>query len=115
MFSDDQKSIMLLVSKADLRKAIFEVFVTLKLNGSTKEEPEILTVEDAAAFLKLAKQTLYQLVSKKAVPFYKRNKRLYFKRTELLAWIEEGKQSTQNELNSEVMNYLRENHKKSNL
>lgn len=111
MFSDNEKKVLLLASKDDLQKVIFEVFIKMKMNGSTKEEPEIFTIEEAAAFLKLAKQTVYQLVSKKAVPHYKRNKRLYFKRSELLEWIEEGKQITQDKLNAEVMNFIRKNHK----
>ena len=115
MISDNEKKVFLLASNEDLQKAICQAFIKLKMAGSTKEEPEFFTIEEAAAFLKLAKQTLYQLVSKKAIPHYKRNKRLYFKRLELQEWIEEGKQVTQGELNVEMMDFIKKNHKKNSL
>lgn len=80
----------------------------------TKEkESEVLTVDEAAEFLNLARQTLYGLTSKRAVPFYKKNKRLYFKKTELMAWVEEGKKKMQREFDDEIVTYLNRNkHKK---
>lgn len=111
MFSDNEKKVLLLASKEDLQKAIFEVFVQMKMSGSTKQEPEFFTIEEASVYLKLAKQTVYQLVSKKALPHYKRNKRLYFRRVELLEWIEQGKQITQGKMNAEVMDFIKKNHK----
>ena len=115
MFTDNKKKVFLVASDEDLQKAMFRAFIKLKMSGSTRENPEFFTIDEAATFLKLAKQTLYQLVSKKAIPHYKKNKRLYFKRLELQEWIEEGRQITQNELNSEMMDFIKKNHKKNSL
>lgn len=82
-----------------------------KKSTTDKDVGEILTIDEAAKFLKLAKQTIYQLTSKRAIPFYKRNKRIYFKRSELLAWLDEGKQDMQVEFDDEVRIYL-QNRKK---
>lgn len=53
---------------------------------------EIVFLEEALEITGLAKPTLYSKTSKNEIPHYKRGRKLYFKRSELLAWIEEGKQ-----------------------
>lgn len=70
------------------------------------KQAEILTITEASDLLKLAKQTLYQLTSRRAIPFYKKNKRIYFKRTELIAWLEEGKQKTQEQFDNELLSHI---------
>jgi len=52
------------------------------------------SIELAVKVLDLAKPTIYALVSKGQIPHSKRGNRLYFNRTELLAWIAEGKRNT---------------------
>lgn len=55
-------------------------------------EKEFLTVKEAARELGLSASTLYKMVLKKEIPFYKPNgKILYFKRRELMDWIEQSK------------------------
>lgn len=98
-------------AKVELTKQSLVDFADRLLAGASPKivevtEEEILTIDEAAKFLKLAKQTIYQLTSKKALPFYKLNKRIYFKRSELLALIESGKQEVQSDLDDEVRNYL---------
>jgi len=78
-------------------------------------QPEFLTISEAADLLKLAKQTLYQLTSRRAIPFYKKNKRIYFKRTELLAWLEDGKQQTQQEFDEALLAHIQGIHKKRDI
>lgn len=53
--------------------------------------PELLNVTQAAEYLNLAKQTLYGFTSKGVIPYLKRGKKLYFKKSELNKWISEGK------------------------
>lgn len=52
---------------------------------------EVLNVDQAAAFLHIAKPTLYAMTSQRKIPFYKNGKRVLFKRKELEAWLSEGK------------------------
>ena len=59
-----------------------------------------------STLLNLARQAIYGLCNRRAIPFYKRNIRLYFKRSELLAWIEEGRKKTQVEFDEVVANYI---------
>ena len=63
---------------------------------------QVLTVDEAASFLKLAKQTVYQLVSARDIPFSKKGKRLYFQRRELEQWIAEGRKRTRKEISESV-------------
>lgn len=57
-----------------------------------RETPaEIISIDQAVELLNLAKPTIYALTSRGEIPFFKTGKKLYFKRSELLAWIEQGK------------------------
>ena len=60
-------------------------------NKGQEALPEILTIKEACEVLNLAKPTLYAMTSKKVIPFFKRSKKLYFKRSQLVKWIEAGK------------------------
>lgn len=55
------------------------------------EIPELLSIDDAAKYLNLAKQTLYGFTSKGVIPYLKKGKKLYFKKSEIDKWINEGK------------------------
>tara|TARA_R110002051_G_C8744325_1_gene499493 strand:+ start:2597 stop:2932 length:336 start_codon:yes stop_codon:yes gene_type:complete len=46
----------------------------------------------------LAKPTVYGLCRKNEVPYHKRNGRLYFFRSEIIAWIKQGRQKTNLEI-----------------
>lgn len=52
---------------------------------------EVLNADQAAAYLHIAKQTLYTLTSKRKVPFYKNGKKILFRRGDLDDWLNRGK------------------------
>lgn len=58
--------------------------------SSESQLPELLNISQAAGYLNLAKQTIYGFTSKGGMPFIKRGKKLYFKKTELDKWLNEG-------------------------
>ena len=93
------------VKKGDLL-AFAERLIQDRSTDITATANEIMTIEEVASFLNLARQTIYGLTSRRAIPFYKKNKQLYFKRSELLAWIEEGKKKTQVDFDEDLANYL---------
>jgi excisionase family DNA binding protein len=64
---------------------------TIIPKAESQEFPELLSIDLAAAYLNLAKQTIYGFTSKGEIPFLKRGKKLYFKKSELTKWIHEGK------------------------
>ncbi len=63
---------------------------------------EFLNLKEAAKYLNLANQTIYGLTSKNEIPFLKRGKKLYFKKSELENWINEGKRKSVAEIKKEI-------------
>lgn len=58
------------------------------------EADSLLSIKEAATFLNLATPTLYGFTSKRIIPFIKRGKKLYFRRSELEQWLLEGKKQS---------------------
>jgi excisionase family DNA binding protein len=65
---------------------------------SSKRDQDFLNIVEAAEFLNLAQQTIYGLTSKREIPFFKRGKKLYFRESELVAWLEQGRRKTKTEM-----------------
>ncbi|MGI6718869.1 MAG: helix-turn-helix domain-containing protein [Bacteroidales bacterium] len=55
-------------------------------------------IDDACKLIGKAKPTVYALVRKRLIPCYKKGKKLYFFEDELLAWIENGRKKTVEEI-----------------
>src|SRR5688572_2532911 len=71
------------------------------------EREELLTIQQAAEFLKLSVPTIYGLVSRSNLPVNKRGKRLYFSNQELTDWVKEGRKKTSAEIHSEAASIIR--------
>jgi excisionase family DNA binding protein len=54
-----------------------------------------LTLEEAAAFLKVKKRTIYDLVQRKRIPYLKIGKLLRFSKQNLLEWMQRETESGQ--------------------
>jgi excisionase family DNA binding protein len=71
------------------------------------EQKEILTSEEARTYLQLSKSCLFKMTSKKKIPFYKPGgKKLYFKKSELDAWVFNSKILSNSESESDIEGYL---------
>ncbi len=68
---------------------------------SSNYDDKPLTLEEASAFLRKPKSTIYQLTSTRQIPFSKMGKQLLFFKKDLLKWIEDGKKKTQKEIEAE--------------
>ncbi len=77
--------------EASLRKILKEELENANPSQQVAQN-EIVFLAEAIEITGLAKPTLYAKTSKNEIPHYKRGRKLYFKRSELLLWIEEGKQ-----------------------
>ncbi|MGN6398713.1 MAG: helix-turn-helix domain-containing protein [Mucilaginibacter sp.] len=71
---------------------IEQLLDNLCLNDNADDR--LLTVEEAAEFLKTTPTALYSKVSRKEIPVYKPGKRLYFDKNELKDWLLAGKRRT---------------------
>lgn len=95
----------------ELEELIYNSVKRLFLNYNQHkqiEEQKIYTVNEACEFLSITKQTLYKLVRERNIPCYKRGKRLYFMRDELIGWIRHGKKKTIKELEEEAHTYIKQ-------
>lgn len=70
-----------------------------------EREDEIGGIELAIEVTRLAKPTIYSLVSTRKIPHSKRGKKLYFSRRELKEWVKEGKRKTKDEIADEAVNF----------
>ncbi|MDJ1468685.1 helix-turn-helix domain-containing protein [Cytophagaceae bacterium DM2B3-1] len=67
--------------------------LVLELHSYCQPSPAHLGgIELAMQITGLAQSTIYNLVSADRIPYMKRGKKLYFSRTDLEAWIMDGKQ-----------------------
>jgi excisionase family DNA binding protein len=73
-----------------------------ELQGINPQADQPLTIQQAGELLNLSVPTLYGYVHRSEIPVYKRGKRLYFSKPELLEWIKQGKKKTTAEITSEA-------------
>lgn len=65
-------------------------------------EKAYLNMDEAAAYLNMAKQTLYGLTSTRAIPFIKRAKHNLFQRADLDEWLAAGKKKSIDQIRKEA-------------
>jgi excisionase family DNA binding protein len=67
----------------------------------------IFNIEEIAQYTGLSKLYIYKLTSKNSIPHYKPNgKNIYFKKEEIDNWLLRNRQATNEELESEAVNYI---------
>jgi excisionase family DNA binding protein len=91
-------------------ETLIENSVRRALKSKAENHPtpsdELMTIEQAANFLSLKKNTLYSLVSKGEISSMKRSKRLYFSREDLLNYVKAGRRKSNAKIADEAENYL---------
>ena len=69
---------------------------------------EMLTLEEAAAFLGVSKSSLYKMTHARAIPYYKPNNKLvYFDRSELTGWLRRCRVASDEELDERAKDWMR--------
>ena len=71
----------------------------------------VLDLSEAAVFTGYSESHLYNLTSKRQIPHYKKNRKLYFKKQELEEWMLEREVKTDKEIRSKASTYV-STHKK---
>lgn len=74
--------------------------------SSTFIEDDIFDINQASQFVHLSKATLYYLSSKCKIPVNKKGKRLYFSKSELVAWLKSGRRKTIEEIMIDGETYI---------
>lgn len=66
----------------------------------------VLDIEEAALFTGFSVGHLYRLTSGKGIPHYKKDRKLYFKKTELEEWMLESRILTNDEIDAQAQAYI---------
>ncbi len=97
--------------KAIIREVLEEYFAAQAIQVTNNE---FIDVGQAAALLNLATATIYEKTSRKQLPYYKKGKKVMFKRSESMEWMESGKIPSEDETRRGAIEYLnshrRQNH-----
>ena len=80
-----------------------------EVQGSPKE---VLTSDEAAAYLGISKSALYKLTMGRKIPFYKSAKLCYFDRQEIIAWMKANRVATQEELDAKAREIVKKGGRK---
>lgn len=78
---------------------------------SASSEPikKHFNIKEASVYLDLAPQTLYGFTSNRTIPFIKKGKKLYFKKSDLDEWLSEGRKKTKDEIGAAITKNLADN------
>lgn len=77
-----------------------------QITAKEADADELLNITDAANFISLKVPTLYSKASLGTIPCNKQAGRLYFLKSELTKWIQEGRRKTLSEQTAEALNGL---------
>ena len=77
--------------------------IAKKLDEQNLLQKTVLNFNEACSYLDVSLSHLYKLTSTRQIPhFCPQGKKLYFNRTELDAWLQRNRQSTNEEIEQEV-------------
>lgn len=104
-----ETQILITITPDELQKMINQSIKSalIELDLKPSDEKEVLSLKETAEFLGLKVPTIYSKVSKRDIPVNKQFGKLYFLRSELMAYIKNGKRSTNYEIDEEAVNILR--------
>lgn len=93
-------SIVIAITVDEL-KSLIEEAVNNSRHGPRMKEKKLLSIEEAAEFLSIPQNTIYQFTSKRIIPFIKLGRRLVFDKEELLEWVKQNRKTTKKEIENE--------------
>jgi excisionase family DNA binding protein len=91
-------------SREEFKSLLKETLTEILSEGKIVSENEstLINIQEAAALLNLAVTTIYEKTSEKIIPHYKHGKKIMFKKSELLAWVESRRVKTIHEIRKEA-------------
>ena len=99
------------VTKADLIAFALVISENTKPIPKEKEEEDIIDFVGALKLTGYAAPTLYAKTGKGEIPHFKKGRKLFFRKSELVAWIEGGRRKTQKDLDDLAKQYLKQSKK----
>lgn len=90
--------------EANLSKQVAELQGRVQsLEQLLHQGKDVLTLEEAAKFMGIARSSLYKMTHEQTIPFYKPNgKMIFFEKSDLLAWARKNRVSSEAEISEEA-------------
>jgi excisionase family DNA binding protein len=85
----------------DLDYKLSKLLRSQEAHGLYKSD-ELMNISELAEFIDESVQSIYARTSQRTIPFYKKGKKLLFKKSEILDWLETRKKKTVSELVDEI-------------
>lgn len=85
-----------------------------ELQPKDESENELMTIQEAAEFLKVTVPALYAKVSRNDIPVNKPGRRLYFNKNELKKWVAAARKKTVIEIKQEADQHMKGMDKRRN-
>lgn len=105
--------IFIQLTRLELEQVVTKAVETALMQHKQADLTEILTISETAKFLSVSLPTLYQKTAKSEIPHFKVGRKLYFKKSDLLNWIESKPRFTDSEIN-QMSNSFKSNINESN-
>lgn len=104
--SYEEKLDRLLVEMLIIKKTTQDLSASLSPPVATVEK-EIMNLDECVQLTSLKKSTIYKLTHQRRIPFFKpTGSRIYFKRDEILKWLQSNPVDSDREIDESAANYL---------
>ena len=102
----EEKLDRLLVETLIVKKTVQNLLADLTQSAPIAEK-EVLTVDECAELTSMKKSTLYKLTHQRRIPFFKPSgSRVYFKRSEILQWLQSNRVDSDAEIDHFAAGHL---------
>lgn len=97
---------------SEIKNMISDLCLQRDADNSQQDNSESwLTVEDLCEYLPEhpTKQTIYNWIAKNEIPYYKKNRRIRFLKSEIEQWLLIDKKKSASEIRSDILEYVKKN------
>jgi excisionase family DNA binding protein len=89
-------TIEIIIERLDkIEKMLLEISKNNVSESQVSNSDEIMTLDQLAEYLSIARQTIYGKCSAKEIPCFKTGKRVYFMKSEINEWLKAGSKLSQ--------------------
>ena len=87
-----------LINKMNDLESKLNHLLSLQESSDPTKGNELMNINEVASFLDESVHTIYNRTSNRTIPFYKKGKKLLFKKSEILDWLDSKRKMTISEL-----------------
>ncbi len=98
----------MIIQRLDNIEKLLNELTKREISGNqTPSSDEIMTVDQVADYLSLAKPTIYGKCASREIPCFKVGKRNYFMKQDINEWLKTGRRATNYEIQQQAAEYIR--------